>query len=109
MTKPTSGSGRPRKKRRAPRPRVVPGMPSIQLSRAEFERRFRERFYDPSFDAHSREIDALAEIAWKNYVEYHKSPRTKRAGRGFADPSFELPTEWLEARAAIRAAGSTPG
>ena len=34
----------------------------------------------------------VMEIAWKNYDEYHKSPRT-RIGPGFADPEFELPIE----------------
>jgi multimeric flavodoxin WrbA len=81
-------------------------MPSVQLSRAEFERRFRARFYDPTFDAVTAQIADVLEVAWKNYVEYHKSPRTKRAGRGFAEAGFELPLEWLEARAAIRAAAA---
>ncbi len=79
-------------------------MPSVQLSRAEFERRFYERFYDPSFDAVRDELAEVAGVAWQNYVEYHKSPRTRRAGRGFRDPAFELPVEWLETRARIRAA-----
>src|SRR5207249_4311313 len=28
-------------------------------------------------------------------------PRTRKAGPGFADPEFELPIEWLDARAAV--------
>jgi multimeric flavodoxin WrbA len=85
-------------------PRVVKGMPSVQLSRAEFERRFFERFYDPAFDAVRDELAEVAGVAWQNYVEYHKSPRTRRAGRGFRVPAFELPVEWLETRARIHAA-----
>jgi multimeric flavodoxin WrbA len=92
----------PRSKPRAPR--VVKGMPSVQLSRAEFEARFFERFYDPGFDAVRPELERVAAIAWKNYVEYHKSPRTRRAGRGFQRPSFPLALEWLETRARIHAA-----
>jgi multimeric flavodoxin WrbA len=91
-------------KRSAKQPRVVKGTPDTTLSREVFDARFRERFYDPSFDAAKQHVDALAEIAWTNYIEYHKSPRTRPAGRGFADPSFELPVEWLDARAAIHAA-----
>jgi len=85
-------------------PRVVKGMPSVQLSHDEFVRRFRARFADPTFAPRAATIEALAEVAWQNYDEYHKSPRTKPAGRGFADPTFELPVEWLATRAAIRAA-----
>jgi hypothetical protein len=76
-------------------------MPSVQLSRAEFAQRVRERFYDPTFAAVGVEIERIIEVAWKNYVEYHKSPRTRAAGRGFSDPKFLLPLEWLEARAAV--------
>src|SRR5512145_284585 len=85
-------------------PRVVKGMPSVELSRAEFERRFRERFYDPAFETLERQLAPLIEEAWRTYIDYHKSPRKRRAGRGFAAPAFELPVEWLATRAAIRAA-----
>jgi multimeric flavodoxin WrbA len=91
-------------RKRARKVRVVTGMESAALSRAEFERRFREQFYDPRFDALSTQIDALTEIAWKNYHESRKSPRTRKAGRAFADAEFELPIEWLETRKEIHAA-----
>jgi hypothetical protein len=68
-------------------------MPSSALSKKELERRFRERFYDPAFGAVAGEIDRVAEVAWDAYVEYRKSPRTRKAGRGFADPGFDLPIE----------------
>ncbi|MDQ3169671.1 MAG: flavodoxin family protein, partial [Acidobacteriota bacterium] len=84
--------------------RVRTGQGSVKLTREEFERRLRERFYDPAFDAVAAEIDAVVEVAWKNYHEYHKSPRTKPAGPGFVDPEFELPVEWLAARTAVREA-----
>ena len=85
-------------------PRVRKGQGSVKLTREEFERRFRERFYDPSFDTVAAEIDAVVEVAWKNYHEYRKSPRTRKAGAGFADPGVELPIEWLAARDALRQA-----
>jgi len=87
-----------RSRRRA---RVVRGTPSVELSRAQFTARFRERFADSTFRAVDAQID---EVAWKNYIEYHKSPRTRRAGRGFADPDYEISLDWLEARTRIRAA-----
>jgi multimeric flavodoxin WrbA len=84
--------------------KVRKGMPSVQLEREEFSRRARERFYDPSFAAASAEIEKIIEIAWKNYSEYHKSPRTRRAGRGFSDAEFHLPVEWIATRKAIERA-----
>jgi multimeric flavodoxin WrbA len=90
--------------RRTRRPRVVKGMPSAALSRAEFIERFRKRFADPAFELASALIDQIADVAWNGYIESRKSPRTRRAGSGFADPDYELSLDWLEARRAIRAA-----
>ena len=87
-----------------PKPKVRKGTPSVELSKNEFFQRARERFYDPSFAAVSREIERTIEVAWNNYREYHKSPRTKRAGAAFRDPDFQLPVEWLAARDAIKRA-----
>lgn len=68
------------------KPKVRKGMPSVQLTKEEFSKRARERFYDPTFTTVTAEIDRIIDVAWKNYTEYHKSPRTRRAGRGFNDP-----------------------
>jgi multimeric flavodoxin WrbA len=87
-----------------PKPTVRKGTPSVQLSREEFSKRARERFYDPTFTAVAPEIERVIELAWKNYTEYHKSPRTRPAGAGFSDPDFALPIEWLETRNAIHEA-----
>jgi multimeric flavodoxin WrbA len=93
---------RSRRKARATKaPHVVKGTPDVTLSREEFERRFRARFHDPAYDGAQEHVDALAAIAWDAYIEYRKSPRTQPAGKGYADPTFELPVEWLAARAAI--------
>ncbi len=86
-------------------PKVRKGQGDVKLSQKEFAARLAERFYDPAFDAVRPEIDRIIEIAWKNYDDYHKSPRERKAGPGFADPEFELPVEWLAARDAVTAAG----
>jgi len=83
---------------------VRKGMPSAQLTKAEFTERMRNRFYDPAFAKLRPQIETIVEAAWEAYDEYRKSPRTHRAGPGFADPSFQLPIEWLETRRAIRSA-----
>src|SRR5262249_61530488 len=67
-----------------------------QLDKEEFKRRYRERFYDPAFDSMQIEIDRLAEIAWDGYTNSRKSPRTERAGDGFADPDYQIAIEWRE-------------
>ena len=83
---------------------VRKGQGDVSLTRAEFERRFRERFYDPEFQTVERQLADIVDIAWNAYGQYRKSPRRRKAGPGFADPQFELPVEWLETREAIQRA-----
>ena len=77
---------------------VRKGQGDVKLTREEFERRLRGRFYDPIFANVERQISEIVDVAWTAYDDYHKSPRTRKAGPGFADPEFELPIEWLDAR-----------
>ncbi len=86
------------------KPKVRKGMPSVQLTWDEVARRVRQRFYDPAFEVADAEIERIIEVAWEGYDQYRKSPRTRRAGPGFADPGFQLPVEWLETRKAIQEA-----
>jgi multimeric flavodoxin WrbA len=83
---------------------VRKGQGDVKLTREEFERRLRERFYDPAFQTVERQIADVVDVAWRAYDEYHKSPRTRKAGPGFADPDHELPAEWLETRERIQQA-----
>jgi multimeric flavodoxin WrbA len=85
-------------------PIVRKGQGDTKLSRAEFSKRFRARFYDPAFDSLGAEIEKLENAAWDGYNNSRKSPRTRKAGPEFADPDFELAIEWLAARDAIREA-----
>jgi multimeric flavodoxin WrbA len=81
---------------------VRKGQGDVKLTREEFERRLRQRFVDPGFQAVERQIAAVVDVAWQAYDEYRKSPRTRKAGSGFANPEFELPIEWLETRERIQ-------
>lgn len=83
---------------------VRKGMPDVQLTRAEFEHRFRDRFFDPAFAKNVAAIKAIIDTAWDGYDEYRKNPVKRVAGHGFSKPKAELPVEWLETRAAIKAA-----
>ena len=80
------------------------GSPSVALQKAEFARRLRERYYDPAFGPLANDIEKIVAVAWEAYRDSRKSPVTRRAGPGFADPDYELSVEWLAARDAIRGA-----
>ena len=80
---------------------VRKGQGDVALSFEEFKRRFLERFYDPEYQRVDDALERVTDVAWKAYHEYHKSPRTRKAGPGFADPEYELPIEWLDARQRI--------
>jgi multimeric flavodoxin WrbA len=80
------------------------GQADWPLDRTEFFERFRRRFFDPEFESQNAQIEALAQIAWQAYCDSRKSPRTRPAGEGFADPTYELSIEWLAAREAIETA-----
>ena len=66
------------------------GMPSVELSRKEFEKRYRSRFVDPAFEPLQRELDAILTAAWNGYSNSRKSPLTRKAGPGFADPDYGI-------------------
>jgi NADPH-dependent FMN reductase len=82
-------------------PKVRTGQTPTKLAKEAYLKRWRERFYDPAFAAKNPELDAIGEIAWEAYDDARKSPRTRKAGEGFADPEYELSIEWLSARQAI--------
>ena len=77
--------------------------PFVALTIEQFRERFFSRFYDPIFAEVAPELEKVFEKAWDGYIKYRKSPRRAPAGPDFADPSQELPIEWLETRARIAA------
>ena len=87
-------------------PQVRTGQAEWPMSRAEFEWRFKARFSDPAFAAKAPDIEELLDVAWEGYCEARKSPRTRKAGPGFADPDYDISVDWLQARDAIQEAQS---
>lgn len=87
-----------------PPPEIRRGQDDVRLSREEFTRRYRQQFHDPAFDSLQPEIERLAAAAWDGYENSRKSPRTVKAGPGFADPNYDLSVEWLATRRAIESA-----
>ncbi len=86
-----------------PTPRT--GQAPAPIGREAFRARFLQDFADPRFGAEAPEALAQLEaIAWRNFDEGRKAPRTRRAGPGYADPDYELSCDWLDAKAGIDAA-----
>jgi multimeric flavodoxin WrbA len=91
------------KKKAAASVKVVKGQVAKFLPREEFRKRFEGNFFDPAFDVARDAIGQLEAIAWDAYQDGRKSPVTQKAGRGFADPSYELSVEWKKTRDRLRA------
>ncbi len=68
------------------------------LPRDTFSLRFRASYADPAFRAEDAAIARLEALAWDAYTEGRKAPSTRAAGPGYADPHYQLSTEWLAAR-----------
>jgi multimeric flavodoxin WrbA len=82
-----------------PEPRK--GMPSPKLGREAFTERYLSRFNDPAFRPMQAALEQIAAIAWNAYEEGRKSPVTRKAGPGYADPDYDLSVDWIAARAMI--------
>ncbi len=80
------------------------GQAPAQLERAEFSARFRAAFIDPVYRSEDAAIARLEEIAWQIYQEGRKSPFKQKAGPGYADPGFDLSSEWVTTKQRIDAA-----
>lgn len=68
------------------------------LTRTEFSARFRASFIDPAFRVEDASLARLEEIAWAAYIEGRKAPFTQKAGPGYADPDYDLSSEWIATR-----------
>ena len=83
---------------------VRKGQAPARLSRDEFRKRYLATFADPAFDAEWTAIERLEAIAYDAYIGGRKAPLTQKAGPEFHDPSYDLSSEWLAARARLRKA-----
>jgi hypothetical protein len=59
-----------------PLPPIRIGQGSTRLTREEFDRRFREQFFDPGFREVEAELAKIIEVAWRAYDDRNKSPTT---------------------------------
>lgn len=86
----------------APAPRT--GSASPRLDETEFKRRFRGQFQDEAYRPLDAELARITDAAWDAYANQRKSPHTRKAGPGYADPDHELSLDWIAAKEAIAAA-----
>lgn len=80
------------------------GQAPAPLQRAQFGERFRQFFVDPAFRTEDAGIERLESIAWEAYKEGRKAPLTQKAGPGYADPDYDLSSEWVATKKRIDAA-----
>jgi multimeric flavodoxin WrbA len=74
------------------------------LTRTAFAERFAQAYVDPAYDSVRGELQRIEAIAWDAYSNGRKSPRTAKAGPGFADPEYDLSVEWRACRDKLLAA-----
>ncbi len=80
------------------------GQAPPQLDRRAFQLRFSRAFEDPAFEPVSDALAQVEEVAWSNYRQRRKAPRTHKAGLEFADPEYDLSVEWKATRDLLLAA-----
>ncbi|WP_036164940.1 flavodoxin family protein [Massilia sp. 9096] len=85
---------------------VRKGQAPAKLNRDEFRLVFSRNFFNPSFEKVGKELAAVEQVAWENYVNSEKSPVTVKAGPGAADPDYDLSVEWKEASDRLKAAAA---
>ncbi|MES2973502.1 MAG: flavodoxin family protein [Pseudomonadota bacterium] len=89
--------------------KIHTGQAPRPLGREAFHERFMQSYYDPAYEPEAEAIARLEEIAWDAYTEGRKAPLTRKAGKGFADPGYDLSVEWRETRDRIRRAQAAWG
>jgi hypothetical protein len=82
--------------------KVRKGQAPRMLTRDEFRQRFGQMFMDPAFRPQAEALARIEVVAWQGYHESRKSPVTRKAGAGFANPDYELSVEWLATRQRLR-------
>ena len=84
--------------------KVRKGQAPPPLGETAFRERFATAFADPAFAQDSELLRNVATVAWHNYRDGRKAPVTQPAGKGFADPTYELSVEWRGTRDRLKRA-----
>ncbi len=84
--------------------KIRKGQAPAQLSRIQFHDRFTQSFKDPMFAPEEAALSRVEAVAWEAYKDSRKSPVTEKAGKGYADPGYDLSVEWVGTRDRLRRA-----
>jgi multimeric flavodoxin WrbA len=87
--------------------KIRKGQAPAQLSRIQFHDRFAQSFKDPLFAPEKAALARVEDVAWTAYRDSRKSPVTQKAGKGYADPGYDLSVEWTGTRARLESANAT--
>jgi len=84
--------------------KIRKGQAPAELSRIQFHDRFTQSFKDPLFAPEEAALSRVENVAWKAYKDGRKAPVTQKAGKGYADPEYDLSVEWSGTRARLKSA-----
>ena len=87
--------------------KIRKGQAPAQLSRIQFHDRFAQSFKDPMFAPEEAALARVEDVAWEAYKDSRKAPVTEKAGKGYADPQYDLSVEWAGTRARLQSADAT--
>jgi multimeric flavodoxin WrbA len=87
--------------------KIRKGQAPAPLSRIQFHDRFTQSFKDPLFGPQEAALARVEDVAWKAYKDGRKAPVTQKAGKGYADPEYDLSVEWSGTRARLKRADAT--
>ena len=86
--------------------KIHKGQAPAELSRIQFHDRFTQSFKDPLFAPEEAALSRVEDVAWKAYKDGRKAPVTQKAGKGYADPEYDLSVEWSGTRARLKSAAA---
>jgi multimeric flavodoxin WrbA len=84
--------------------KIRKGQAPAELSRIQFHDRFTQSFKDPLFAPEEAALSRVEDVAWKAYKDGRKAPVTQKAGKGYADPEYDLSVEWSGTRTRLKSA-----
>src|ERR1700687_4188757 len=84
--------------------KIRKGQAPAELSRVQFHDRFTQWLKDPLFAPQEAPLSRVEDVAWKAYKDGRKAPVTQKAGKGYADPEYDLSVEWSGTRTRLKSA-----
>src|SRR6202022_4235634 len=84
--------------------KIRKGQAPAELSPIQFHDRFTQSFKDPLFAPEEAALSGGEDVAREAYKDGRKGPVTQKAGKGYADPEYDLSVEWSGTRTRLKSA-----